>query len=182
MFVPNLAVTIDVTKRFEELTDRVHNEISKKALREELEQHGKQRIRGHFEETARAKYGYKARNDKYRGYKRRRTGSLADLVFTGKSRSAMTKASGQKIRIGGTGAKGTLIGRLIMRFPFPGGTGRTKSGKPRRGVTIQDMISELRRFTPQEEREIATGFRDRYLAKLRNTPAGRRRIKLTGSL
>jgi hypothetical protein len=175
---------------------RIHNRCAKNALREEAVKHHKERIPLHFQRSARQKYGYQPRKEKYMRFKARVFRSVTDLVKRGKTKDAMTQGE-SKIRLGGKAAdeNGVFGGmKATLELPFPIGTDaqkriakRIKSGKGTRptgprgtGVTIPQMKKEIATIIPTESRDIAQGFLRRYgqhLAReLARAPRIRKRV------
>lgn len=117
------------------IAERTHNKWVKDILREELQTHLDKRIDKHFAHSARARYRYTPRSQKYQRTKIKFRGrtlgkvnpiTLApdanlDLVKTGKTRREIKQ--GHKITLSGTGS--VIRARLTLRLPIPGGTGRS---------------------------------------------------------
>ncbi len=123
---------------------RWHNATVKKSIREQLEFHRVNRIKKHFEHSARVKYGYARRTSHYLDWKTRNRGKLVsltnehgirvlaplaadanlDLVRTGNTKRRVATQD-YKITAGGSGA--TVKGTLTLKVPIPGSTGRSLS-------------------------------------------------------
>lgn len=189
MTIPEMSVSIS-TKLFD-LPNRAHNAAGKQALTAELNEHHRNRIPGHFRQTARDKYGYQPRSRIYMAIKRKLFHSTKDLVRSGKTERMATSIA--RVRIGGTvtgsfrPVKGTnrvrvtnpgLIGNLIMRVAFTRGYRDPKD--PRR-VTTDQMAAEITAVTPAEEQSIAVGFGRRYVAALNAYSTGNRRARIYGA-
>lgn len=185
MPLPNLTVTIST--RLYDLPGRAHNAAGRAALQEELLEHHRQRIPGHFRQTARAKYRYKPRSAIYKAIKRKLFHSVTDLVRTGKTERLVTMAG--RVRIGGTitgsfrksGAirrMPGLVGHLIMRVPWSRGY---RDPRDARKVRTEDMADEITAVTPQEEQNIAYGFGRRYVARMNHYASGNRRALIYGA-
>jgi hypothetical protein len=165
-----------------------HNKAGKEALGEELEEHHKRRIPGHFKQTARGKYHYKERSPIYKAIKKRKYHSITDLVRKGDT-ERMARSQHQ-VRIGGT-VTGTfrqsgeprsapgLTGSLIMWVPW---SANQRDSTSPRAVRTHDMANEITAVTPEEEGNIAYGFGRRYLQRLRfYSAAGSRRARIYGA-
>lgn len=171
--------TIDIPKLGELLKGnaaRPHNKIAKNAVKHVLREHWSRRIPGHFQRSAHAKYHYATRSPRYRFYKQRKFGSSVDLVRSGRTREVMT--SQFQIVIGGNAAGGTLTGKLILRFPFRGGTRRFRKPGSRQAVTIAQMAREIETFTPEEVSQINREVRDRYVFLVNETTGPRQRVQI----
>lgn len=101
---------------------RTHNRFVREATIEALQFHHRERMPGHFVQAAAAKYGHMKRNPAWIKYKVRHYRTGIDLVRTGKTKADVL-AHG-RITMSGSAAAETIRGRLTMRLPFGGGTGR----------------------------------------------------------
>lgn len=173
--MPILSYSLEVPERLVH-SDRVHNRLMKVTMREAAEDHWRRRVPGHFTRPAHNKYGYAERSKKYRFYKQRKYGSSIDLVRTGRTRHVMTTQ--KQIRLGGSATGRGVIARVILRFPFPGGTQRFK-GQSRQRVTIEQMMREIRAITAAEGAEIATFVHGSYVRHVETDTSARQRIKIT---
>lgn len=174
---------------------RIHNKAAKDALRECAITHWKTRIPGHFRKQSQAKYGYEPRKPIYRTLKARRMKSRTDLVYSGKTRDAVTSTQ-PTIRAGGRaanpdGSSGQLKLSMTMKLPF--GVDAQKSvakavrrgkysrghvsGEHRPGVTIADMSSEIAAITTDEAKDIGQQFAKLYGEKLKAALATRPKIR-----
>jgi hypothetical protein len=198
---------------------RWHNATVKELLREQLTIHRDQRIDRHFVHSAHSRYGYAKRTEKYQRWKNRnrgrdikvttfsgskRTGDYQtsygvdrlapdanlSLVKTGRTRREIK--SGAAITIGGTG--NNIRGRLTLKVPIPGSSGRemdfaarlrlSASGKGRRKLatmhaqsrldTVKRTVTEIEAFAADEVREINAFMATGYAQKL-NTRRLRRK-------
>lgn len=117
--------------------ERTHNKWIKDILREEIQNHLDKRIDRHFVFSARSRYGYAPRSQKYQRTKIKYRGRTTnwnppvtfaadanlDLIKTGRTKREIKQ--GAKITVSGTG---TLTrARLRLQVPIPGGTGRDLS-------------------------------------------------------
>lgn len=102
---------------------RMHNRIVRDALREVLDRHKNVQMRLHFQPGNAERYGHAQRSPRYKSMKARYYNSVTDLVKTGATKRffATQKAD---IAVSGSAAADTLRGRLRLRLPFGGGTGR----------------------------------------------------------
>lgn len=150
---------------------RIHNTVSKLALRRVLMKHHKERIPDHFKQTNRNKYDHKERSSRTKAYKRRKFGSITDLVKTGRTRQSMT-ATRPQVQIGGSGAT-VMTGKMFMRFPFSvdlsPGTGKT--------VTPAVMAAEIARWTETEAQEAAEDYRNFYVDEFEKATANSPRLR-----
>lgn len=173
----SFTATIEVPKLGELLVgsaSRTHDRIAKQAVHDVLDIHWSRRIPGHFQRPAHGKYKYAERSKRYRFRKQKKYGSSIDLVMSGRTRDLMT--SQRRIVIRGTAAGGTLTGRLILRFPFPGGSQRFRKTGTRQAVTIQQMAREIEAFTPEEITQINAEVRERYTFYVKTATGPRQRV------
>lgn len=115
----------------------------------------------HFEETAKRRYGYKARGKKYQAKKRRRRGHTKPLVNTGEMQREITSRA--EIR---TSARGVRIHLRARALNFAGRAKRRNASYPdmHRELTtvIAPEISKLARHgVKQAEREFREMRRSR---------------------
>ncbi len=171
--IPVVGTDITYDAKLDDAAPRIINKAGKDAMREVLLTHHRERIPEHFKATNRGKYSHRERTARYKAIKMRRFKSRTDLVKTGRTRDRMTSL--YQIRIGGsqtgseTKAPG-LVGRLLMRFPFP----ESKEASPDKVNTAQ-MRREIETITDGERQEIVKQFRDLYVKHLTTTPSGRKR-------
>ena len=158
------------------ISDRLHNRFVKEIMRELLMEHWQKRIPIHFTRPAHNRYGYAQRNLKYMKAKARRFHSTTDLVRSGKSKDYMTHYA--RIRVGGTAAAGDVTGTLELRFPFPGGTGRTRRGNVRTGVMPAQMVKEVAKVVADERAEISSALGKKYVDRVNNDTSPRQQIKI----
>lgn len=145
-------------------SDRLHNRIVRELIRDLLEEHHRKTLPLHFLATARDRYGYMPRTDRYKARKMRKWKSRTDLVASGKSRDYILH--NKTITVSGAAAKGNVIGTLRTRFNFPGGTGRSRGG--RKGVTPAEMVKEVSKILPVEQDAIASKLAIRYIIETKN--------------
>lgn len=155
---------------------RKHNALVKVAVRAVLMHHWRNRIPGHFQRPAHNRYGYAQRNARYRFSKQRKYGSSIDLVRTGRTRHVMTTQS--RITVGGQASSGGVTGRLLLRFPFPGGTRRFRRPGSRQAITIEQMAREIETIIPTEVREIEQQIREFYMVLIETDTSKRQRVKV----
>ncbi len=172
---------------------RLHNRVSKEALRRELINHHKKRIPLHFDSNNRTRYGYAPRKEKYKYYKYKKFRSRTDLVLSGQTKQAMTRG-GVTPRISGNSGGATGInGKLVLRFPFTGTnafkqsrkkarlSGRTSRPRQAPGVTIDQMRAEVSVVLAGEQREMANNVAANYsqllTEELKNRPKIRKLIQ-----
>jgi|SRR6185437_12493342 len=172
--MPVLVYAMEVPERLVR-SDRLHNRLMKDTMRETAQDHWRRRIPGHFQRPAHGKYHYAERSKKYRFYKQRKFGSSIDLVRTGRTRHVMR--SQKRIVLGGSATGRGVVARLILRFPFPGGTLRFRDHSRQR-VTLEQMMKEIRTITDDEGREIATFVKEVYVRKVETDTSARQRIKV----
>ena len=150
---------------------RDHATFMRESIRETMREHHERHIPRHFEAFAAAKYGYIKRSSKYIAIKKRMGLGNVDNVFTGRTRDQVTTSR----QITATQTRG----RLIMRLPFEGGTGRFKNYG--NGLTDQQRqviarIEEIRAIAPDEEKYLANFLRDQYVGRV-NQPGTRFRVR-----
>lgn len=195
----DMRLWMDIPKRPEFIAQsRVWNKIVKDAVREALVYHHNTHIPRHFKRDARQRYEHKPRSEKYKAWKKRRFGSLLDLVLTGRTRDKLTKPQGyDKIVVGGAaeGGKKSLEGKLIYQFGFvqdiknyyASKKAQTNTRDPRarkagqrqqnpNRVTLRDMRAELQRITQDEADDLRTVFLKAVEVGITNIRAGRKRV------
>ncbi len=179
MRIPQISYTLEVPEILVN-SARVHNRLVKIVVRQVLEHHWRKRIPEHFKTSAHQKYGYLPRSAKYIRAKARRYGSTVDLVKTGAAKSEMTTR--HRITIGGSAMNNDVAGKLTMRFPFPGGTGKKDSRKKGnfRLVDPAQMIREMQAITADELTEINRQIADGYIVLVDTSTSKRMRIKGKG--
>ena len=142
---------------------RAHSAVAKASVRKVLQVHHKKTLPGHFKQTNKSKYDHKARSKKWRSDKRRKYGSITDLVASGETKRKMLGTT-PKIAVGGT-ADTFLHGTMTLSFPFG------KDGKRRTSaVTLTVMRKEIARWTDDEQmaagalvqQEYAKGIEERF--------------------
>lgn len=154
--------------------ERVHNRAVREQLTQELENHHRRRMPGHFEATNRAKYKHMERKPGWKAKKMNVWRSRTDLVASGRTKRFML--STYKITVSGTASSGKgVVGTLRMRFPFPASFEHSTNR-----VSLQQMAKELQTFTSEEESQMTksfgTGYTARIKAALANSPKLRKRI------
>lgn len=150
---------------------RIHNQASKEAARRTLAKHHKKRIPDHFKQTNRSKYDHKARSARTKAYKKKKFGSITDLVKTGRTKQSMTATSPQ-IQVGGT-ASSIMTGTMFMRFPFPV---ELEVRKPY-SVTAAVMAEEIARWTETEAQSAADDYRNFYVEEFEKLTENSPRLK-----
>lgn len=163
------------------VSERTYRRAVTDALRKAAADHGRARLPKHFQAGAHTKYGYRERNARYNASKRKFRGFAVDLRLTDRSYRFMKDPANQRIRISGaSGARGTP-GQLVIletRFPFPGGSNREAVNRNRGGVTIQDMVSEVSRFTSAEVDEVGREVAAHFEQTMRRMPRASRRYDI----
>lgn len=191
---------IDVPKKPSDIAQaRVWNGFVKDAIRETLAHHHNKHMPRHFKRDARQRYQHKERNAKYKSWKKRKYGSLLDLVLTGRTRDKLTKPNGfDRITIGGAaiGGKKPVEGKLVYTFGFnqdlidfyksqKGKKSRDHRNAMRLGgmrvtlvnpnrVTLRDMRAELQTITEDEAADLRDVFRKGIWDRVNNYRAGRK--------
>lgn len=177
--LPSMFVVIELPTRPEDIARRYHNKIVREAMKSTAEKHHEEHIPEHFKSTNRQKYKHAPRSEKYKAYKRKRWHRVTDLVLTGRTKDWMERA--YKLRVGGNAEAGTTTAKLILTFPFKGGTGRFKDPQTKRAATaqktIQQMIGEMETITDSERRKLGEWFLEEYMKGVDNYRAGRKRIR-----
>ena len=171
-----------------DLSQRLHNQFAKQALRETLSEHWRRHTRLHFQKFAASRYGYARRSRKYRKHKQKTKGHDIDMLFSGDTRREMTSKE-PKITTGGaaSGGKKGLTGNYKLRFPFSkklqvNYEKRLKRSR-QKGYTIRpkhNVVPQLRRemeaWAGDEVTWARQYFLERYMEKL-NRFRGRRQRK-----
>jgi hypothetical protein len=219
MFAMKLSLSVPEWAAGSGIALRFHNTTVKKLVNEQLTIHNTTRIPKHFQHSAHSRYGYANRKEKYQRWKNRNrgkdiktttftgskrrgdyqatygVGKLAgdanlDLVKTGRTRTEIKQ--GWRITVGGSG--NLIRGRLTLRVPIPGGSGRemdfaaklrlaaSPNGRKKLARvsnasamdTVKRTIKELEAIADDERREIAQYVAAGY-AKALNTRRTRKR-------
>ena len=155
-------------------TIKLHNQSVNKAIEDTLRAYWKGAWRDHFKSTARGQFGYRDRASVYKAIKRKETGSITDIVHSGRTKTSMThtvpKFSIAKGAVGGISRQGTTTGSrfgttgvLTLKFGFPATTkdlGLRKDGQ--RKISPTEMAEELGRWTDEGMYWASKQFMERY--------------------
>jgi len=220
MFAMKIGFQIPEWAESSAVAARWHNTTVKELLREQLTVHRDKRIDRHFVHSASARYGYAKRTDKYQRWKNRNrgrdvkvttfsgskrtgdyqtsygVGTLApdanlSLVKTGRTRREIKQ--GAAITLGGTG--NNIRGRLTLKVPIPGSSGRemdfaaklrlaaTPNGRRKlasmnakaRIDTVKRTVSEIEAFAADEVREINQFIGEGYAKRLNSRRVRRKK-------
>lgn len=136
----------------ENLSERAVNKVVKVAGSLTMQEH-RGRLPGHFQFSAFAKYGYKPRSRKYQISKEKKFGTTAPLVRTGALRAAILRNA----KVTATANKAEL-----------------KSKGSKTSQLMSQFRTELESFTPEEEKQNAESFRDKFVI-LASDPSLRRK-------
>jgi len=136
--------------------NRIHAAAVKEALKSTLKTHHRTRIKEHFKQSAKTRYGHYTRDFKTLALKRRHWGNLPDLVKSGEMRRKI-KTQRPRLRASGTVFRGFVS--VLMQLKFPESF---RSSPGARGVTRAKMAEEISRWTSDEERAAAQEFIRRY--------------------
>jgi len=134
------------------LSERAVNQVVKVTGSLVMQEH-RGRLPGHFEVIAVNKYGYKPRSKRYQIRKAKEYGTTKPLVRTGALRAAIL----QNAKIIATANKAEL---------------RSKGSKT--SQLMSQFRKELESFTPDEEKQNAESFRDKFIV-LASDPSLRRK-------
>lgn len=134
------------------LSERAINQVVKVAGSLTMQEH-RGRIPGHFEFSAFAKYGYKPRSRRYQLMKAKKYGTTAPMVRTGALRAAILRNA----KVTATGNKAEL-----------------KSKGEKTAQLMSQYRQELETFTPEEERQNAESFREKFVT-IASDPSLRRK-------
>lgn len=179
--LPSLSVEFEVP-RDPAVFERDHRRALTKANEAAAIYHHEHHIPRHFEGFAGAKYGYPRRSLGYEKRKQHRYGHKLPLVYTGKTRAAVT--SNRRVQKTYKGAT------LILRIPIKGGSGRFMDDAARKRLGIRapkykqldsqeqilKRIVEIEAIAPDEIRTLSRIIRDVYTAEI-NQPGVRRRVR-----
>lgn len=178
--LPPMVFVLDIPTRPADIAKRHHNKIVKDAIRETAEWHHERFVPEHFKATNRQRYNHAPRGEAYKRYKLRKYHSRTDLVKTGRTKDWMTRA--YRLRIAGNAEAGTIKARLILTFPFKGGTGSFRTARTKQAAaaqkSIQQMIKEMETFARDEPKQLAGKFFEKYMGGVENFRAGRQRIRI----
>ena len=141
---------------------RLHNRVSELALKAALLEHWSKTTKKHFVKSARQRYGYADRSMRYVRQKRRRYGSVADLVKTGKAKRT-TPVVMPKVKIGGSAAS-VLKGLAKLHWPHP--IRRRPSGNSNIRVGLPQIFEEIGSWTQEEAESAMKTYTEVYTAEL----------------
>lgn len=136
----------------ENLSERAVNQVVKVAGSLVMQEH-RGRLPGHFEVSAVSKYGYKPRSKRYQLMKAKKYGTTAPMVRTGALKAAILRNA----KVVATANKAEL---------------RSKGEKT--AQLMSQYRQELETFTPEEERQNAESFRDKFVT-IASDPSLRRK-------
>lgn len=134
------------------LSERAINQVVKVAGSLVMQEH-RGRLPSHFEVMAVNRYGYKPRSKRYQIRKAKRYGTTAPLVRTGALKAAILANA----KVVATANKAEL---------------RSKGSKT--SQLMSQFRKELESFTPEEEKQNAESFRDKFIV-LASDPSLRRK-------
>lgn len=200
----DMRLWVSIPKRPDEIAQpRIWNKMVKDSVRETLTFHHNKHMPRHFKREARARYNHKPRSEKYKAWKKRRFGSITDLVMTGSTRDKLTKANGfDRITIGGAaeGGQKSISGKLVYTFGFNDKlkafyasqkANRTRDQRAQRAknrggrfaavagghrVTLRDMRAELQTLTEDEADALRQVFETGLWARVEAYRAGRKTV------
>lgn len=174
--IPETILQFDVPSRAEDLARREHNRFAKESLGQTLVWHWRKHQRLHFQASNRSRYNHAPRSRKYEKRKRRRRGRVIDFVFSGRSREVLTRQY-RGPRVGGSaeGGKRKLAGSLLLRFPFKGGSGRSRGSN---ADVLKRMVLEMGRWADDEARAGSGEFLRRYMGRVKAHRGSRQRVKV----
>ncbi len=174
--IPPMIWIIDIPTRAEDIAKRHHNRLAKAAIRDVMERFHREKVPDRFKQNARQRFKHFDRSPKYKKFKLRRHGSTRDLVKTGRTERWMTRA--YKLTISGNATSGNLKANLSMRFPFKGGSGRSKK-RTRQSDKMQKMIREIQRFADDEPALFATWLKEAYMKRVESFRSTRKRTRIS---
>jgi hypothetical protein len=167
---------------------RIHSDVIKECLKQELLEHHRRRIPQHFTPAARFRYGYARRAPSTVAKKRRQGKPPIDLLDSGETYRSMTRqfeelrVGGSFMRSGQTRNQKGIRATMVLRWPFPISDTDMNPG----GVSVTQMAQELEAFTEDEERQISQSLKARYVQKinqrLKHGSRIRKRIVASGGL
>lgn len=137
------------------LSERAINQVVKVVGSLVMQEH-RGRLPGHFEVIAVNKYGYKPRSKRYQIRKAKRYGTTAPLVRTGALKAAILSNA----KVVATANKAEL---------------RSKGSKT--SQLMSQFRKELESFTPEEEKQNAESFRDKFVLIASDPSLRRKRVK-----
>lgn len=175
--IPTMNITMELPDQLVK-SDALHVKYLKESLKEVAYLHWKQRIKKHFDQSARTKYHYAKRANSTIAKKLKLTGQNIDLVFTGRSKQKML--SEHKITAGGGGRAGegdarrAVVVKLMISFAFKGGSGRFRKAESRQATTVAQMRKEVATITSDEVKQIAAEAKRLYVQKVNATKKSQR--------
>lgn len=220
MFAMKLSLSVPEWAESSGVSLRWHNTTVKKLVKEQLTIHERNRIPKHFIHSAHSRYGYAKRTEKYQRWKNRNRGKdIKTTTFTGSKRGGDYQATygvgrlasdanlslvktgrtrteikqGWRITVGGSG--NLIGGKLILRVPIPGGSGRemdfasklrlaaSPGGRKKLARmsnaaamdTVRRTIKEIETFSDDERREIALYVAQGYATALNSRRTRKRK-------
>lgn len=164
-------------------SERVHNRLVKEIVKEEAFKHWRGRIPQHFRQGTQKKYNFAPRMSfvgklPYNAWKARKFRSRTDLVKTGATKREMENNAQIIVSGAASGGKRAIAARIVLKFPFGGGSGRFKK-ESRQSQLIMQLASEISRVTMNEAKEISLSIGDQYVRKLNSPAYARKRRKVT---
>lgn len=161
--IPKFGATVTIPDPFLKSSRyaRIHKRISRKAGDHVMKHHHKKVTKEHFKQTNRSKYDHFPRTAKYLKEKRKRYGSITDLVATGKSKRAILSMT-PKVTFKGSPMNVLQI-HMTYRWPFDAGAGEAKASFRPHRVSIAQMSRELTSWTDQEMIRAVEMYRDKWI-------------------
>lgn len=173
MTIPRTIVIFETTERFIDIAQRKHNAYAKESLRDTLVAHWRKDQRKHFQAGNNYRYQHAPRSRAYLKRKLRRFGHQIDFLWSGRSRQQMTtQYRGPRIGGAAEGGKQGLSGQLLMRFPFKGGTGRSRGAN---ADVLARMQSEMSRWSDDEAQAATQNYARGYMARVNAWRGGLKR-------
>jgi len=153
---------------------RAYISALKSATRLALQEYQQGKFNEHFKKTNRREFKHAKRRDSYKSVKRRKFGSITDLVKTGKTREYM-RLQRAKISTKGNFSQG-VSATMYLKFPFP-----VADAENPKGVGPAQMRKEIEAWSPKTESAVARSlhrhFVSELLEKLEKSPKLRTRAR-----
>lgn len=145
--------------------NKKHNAAVKAALKRCLIAHHKYNVPKHFRFGAHAKYKYGNRSEVTKFIKSKQGKKYLDLVLTGRAKQKFT-GPWNSLRVGGTTYGGVGAINATMNITWPPGYYDRALQRPGT-ITKAKMRDEIETWTEQEQRQMASLFRDYYVEEMR---------------
>ena len=137
--------------------NRIHTRVVKQSMEQTLRRYHKELWPDHFEPGEQDKYKLTERKPVTDQIKKRRYGHTTKLVKTGRSRNNLVRRR-WPVTLRGSAGAGVVTATMRMRLRKPIRTNKRASD----GMSLRDILDELSRWAPDEEKTAAEWFGEFY--------------------